>query len=255
MRIFPSEAEEKIVLVIISFVVGIIIGLLSVSTSEVAIKATLTLSATFVGGYFAFKLNTLKDKKKEDAINVTSGNMAIFRLIRIFNGFNGYKKQFIDPFRDSPFKHVEIRPSIGLDSWDIKFDYEPLSYLLASSSPNLIAELASLNDEVVSTIEMMRVRNTHHADIVQPLMEKSGFYQGAKMTIDELDEMLGERLSDTMKELTSDMIEFVDSIATRTEKVINDMHMANKALFPKHQIVKMQKLNKSIQPTANASAD
>lgn len=255
MRLFPSENEERIVLIIASFVCGITIGILSASTSELVVKTILTLSATFIGAYFAFKLNTLKDKKKEDAINVTSGNMAIFRLIRIYNGFNGYKKQFIDSFRDSPFKHVEIRPSIGLDSWEVKFDYESLSYLLASGSPNLIAELASLNDEVVSTIEMMRVRNSHHSGTIQPMMEKAGFYQGGKMSVDQLDEMLGERLSDTMKELTSDMIEFVDDITERSERIIADMHAVNKKLFPKHQIVKMQKLNNPMQPTASASAD
>ena len=246
MKLFPSDNEEKIVLVIASFIFGIVIGILSDSVSEVVAKAILALSATFIGAYFAFKLNALKDKKKEDDTNATSGNMAIFRLIRIYNGFNGYKKQFIDPFRASPFKHVEIRPSIGLDSWDVEFDYEPLSYLLASGNPNLIADLAALNDEVVSTIEMMRVRNDHHSDIVQPLMEKSGFYQGAKMSIDQLDEMLGERLSDTMKELTSDMIELVDDITERSERIVDDMHMANKQLFPKHRFVKMEKLNKRL---------
>lgn len=244
MSVFPSENEEKIVFVIVAFICGITSGILSASSSETIVKAILTLSATFIGGYFAFRLNTLKDKKKEEKENVTAGNMTIFRLIRIYNAFNSYKKQFIDPFRESHFKYLEIRPSIGLDSWDVKFEYESLSYLLTSGNPNLIAELSSLIDEVVSTKEMMRVRNSHHAGIVQPLMEKSGFYQGANISPDQLDEMLGERLSDTMKELTTDMIEFVDNIALNTEKLIDQMHLTNKQLFPKYQIVKMEKLNK-----------
>lgn len=240
MKLFYGKHEELLFLLIIAFCLGLLFGILSGIKLELLSRVVITLSGTFFGAFLAYKLANRNEKNKEIKTNVKSCNLAIFKLTRTYNAFQGYKNQFINPFRESPARHIEILPSIGLGLWDIEIDFESLSYLINSNEPNIISELASLQDEMNSTREMIKIRDGLHFEKVQAKMSAAQFVDGADITKQQIIEIIGHSTYVTLQKLTDDAIEFVDSICEKTRPLIERLHEVNKVMYRTHSIATMR---------------
>jgi len=96
-------------------------------------------------------------------------------------------------------------------------------------------------------VNLINQRSEIHFNYVQPVADQAGFQNGQDVTLNQINAALGHRLSETMKDLTDQLIEFVDLIVSDTEKVIAELHELLKSEFKGHAIVKMEKPNKSKQ--------
>tara|TARA_R110001583_G_C5659583_1_gene409518 strand:+ start:2873 stop:3646 length:774 start_codon:yes stop_codon:yes gene_type:complete len=248
--IFPGENERRIVIAILSFCVGLSLGLVA-KISDVQFKdylpSVVTLVAAFSGAWAAYLLQRRKELEQRVEERVDAGNKAIFALMRCHNRFISIQRQAIDPFRQHPARFVAIRPIIGEMVCGLELDYESLSFLFKSKNPNMLNELSSTQAEVESTINLINQRSEIHFNYVQPVADQAGFQNGQDVTLNQINAALGHRLSETMKDLTDQLIEFVDLIVSDTEKVIAELHDLLKSEFKGHAIVKMEKPNKSKQ--------
>lgn len=253
--IFPGEDEKRIVIAILSFCAGLSL-VLATKISSIEVKeylpSAVTLVAAFAGAWAAYLLQRRKELAQRIEERVDAGNKAIFALMRCHNRFISIQRQAIDPFRDHPARFVAIRPIIGEMVCGLNLDYESLSFLFKSKNPNMLNDLSATQAEVESTINLINQRSEIHYNYVQPIADEAGFQNGQDVTINQINAALGHRLSETMKDLTDQLIEFVDLVVTDTENAIVELHELLKSELKGHAIVKMEKSNKSKQQEPSA---
>lgn len=241
MKIFPSNQEKLITVAILSAVTGLIIGLSAKLDIKEFVIASITLVAAFVGAYSAFLLQNAKQKSELTASRVEAGNNAIFALMRSYNTFLAFKKQFIEPNREDSARFVTIPPSVGF-AGKADFNFHSLSYLFELEDPNILGELSSFQAEVQATLAVINERSHMHLNGVQPSLEAKGFLQGADILLADLEAALGERLTVMMKQSTDQMIEGVESIVENSAALVERLHRIHMKNFKGHKILRMEKL-------------
>ncbi|MBD3586474.1 YrzE family protein [Salinimonas sp. HHU 13199] len=240
---FYGRNEKNIFTIILVFCFGLIIGLFTNLESENAVKLVITIAATFTGAFLAFKFARKNEEAKEHRIDVRAANSSIAQLIRSYNHFNGYKNQFIDPFRDSPFKAFEILPSLGTAQMELQLSIDSLSFIFQKNAL-LLQQVLEVQDEINSTVELITVRNDLHRNEVQKKMDEASFVHGQTISYSQLNTTLGENLFSTMIGLTETTISSVDSLCGSIEKIIEKLSSTTKEIYPRHSIVRMEKANK-----------
>lgn len=249
-KVFYSKAEERVFVSIISFVIGISLGVLANAESSDFIKLVITLTGTFTGAFLAFKFARKNETIKEDDANVRASNSAITKFIRSYNHFTGYKNQFIEPHRNSPLNAFEILPSIGTSQLEIALEVDSLSYIF-KKDPELLQKSLEIKDEINTTAELIRIRNELHRDEVQRKMDAASFINGQQVTGNDIRNTLGEGLFSTMSMITKSMISSVDDLCESIEEIIEKLADTTKEIYPNHTVVRMKKLNEPKQRDAN----
>ncbi len=222
MKLFPSLNERLLTIAILAFVSGLVLGLVATVSKAELVTAALTLSATFLGAYYAFSLQSKKAKLEQLQQRKTQGNLAIFNISRIYNMFLCVRNQFIDPSRDSLGRHFEIQASYEFEK-NFDFNYAELAFLFNSTVPNILGEINTLHNQVTSTIELINHRSAFHREQLQPKLESAGLV-GDGYNLEEVEKVVGPRLTITMKTSTDDMVEAVDDIIERCETISKELN-------------------------------
>tara|TARA_Y100000052_G_C2926181_1_gene71471 strand:+ start:67 stop:825 length:759 start_codon:yes stop_codon:yes gene_type:complete len=241
-QFFYGKNEKNIFTIIVVFCFGLMIGLFTHLDSENAVKLVITLAGTFTGAFLAFKFARKNDEVKEHRTDVRAANSSIAQLIRSYNHFNGYKNQFINPFRDSPLKAFEILPSLGTAQMELQLSIDSLSFIFQKNA-FLLQQVLEVQDEINSTVELITVRNDLHRNEVQKKMAEASFVNGQTISYSQLNTALGENLFSTMIGLTETTISSVDSLCGSIEDVIEKLSSTTKEIYPRHSVVRMEKPN------------
>lgn len=243
MNLFPTKNEKLITATIIAFVIGLLIGLATKLNVKEFSAGLITMFAAFIGAYSAFLLQNKKQEKELISQRVNTGNKAIFQIIRSFNSFGSYKKQFISPYITLPDRFIAIPPSLNFTS-NTTFDFDSLAYLFEYENPDILTDLSIFQSSIESTTEAINQRSYTHINLVQPILEKAGFSEGQVITEAQLNSILGERLSVTMKQNTDQIIEGIDSILSNAEELISELHEIHIKNFKGHKVLKTGNVRK-----------
>jgi hypothetical protein len=171
--------------------------------------------------------------------HVTAGNLAIFELIRTYNKFLVVQVQHIDELKDNFARHVLMRPTLGLNWRPLQIDYDSLSFLFALGDPNLLGDLAMIEQEVAATIETINSRSKMHYEEVQTVVEQASKEHGEKMTVPQLEAALGQRRTIQIKTLTDAMVDGVRDVLLGTWKNIENLREAMLRIYPGEKIAKI----------------
>lgn len=253
-KLFPSAHERTVFIAILSFCMGLALGLLPGLDSKTVAGAVATLVAAFAGAFFAYKFNSDREKQRKNEIDLASANRAIFTLIRIYNYIAGFNKQFIKPHENSPAAYVTIQPSLGNSNPDWKLDYDSISFLISERKSEILTELTELEELFLIFTETVRTRNHIHLNIVQPAMEKAGITHGASVSLGDIDKAIGDRHAGIMKGLTAELIDITNRGEERSDQLIQKLHEVMVSIFPGENVVRMEKLNKSKHADATSGA-
>ena len=158
--------------------------------------------------------------------------------MRMANTLMVYRKQIIEPFRDSPRAFIEMPPTSHLLEDDINLYLDDLYFLLETEDRNLIGELMVERNRFRSALDAINERSRIHRNEVQPKLEQAGFAEGVNYSFDEIETFLGQRLYSTMKQSTSQLIIHVDQTIERLQKVSNKLTDALKSQYPNETIIK-----------------
>jgi len=243
MKRFLSKYFRLILVSIVFFCFGAIITIPFHIDIPTILGGLLTLVTAFFGAYFAFKLNDSKDSRREVLNNVDSANKAIFQVIRAYNFYSGYQKQFIEPFRGSPAVHYQIPPAMGFLDWRLELDYDSLSFLFGKNAGTLLLKLNDLEVLTRTTIESIQTRNHIHVNLVQPKMDAAGIADGLEISLGELDIIIGERIAQTLEKLTIELIRCIDDGVDNSDSLAVEMHEKIKEIYPDEKVIKMDKIN------------
>jgi hypothetical protein len=127
------------------------------------VKFILPIFTTFLGAWFAFlwqnRINS--EKQKQANYSVLLKTQALFyayfeAIYSIKNELDPYVK---DPERTTKVKHISFCHKFP------ELDFEGLSFILATKSPDLFADIISAYRKCASTIEAVDERNTQYRKI------------------------------------------------------------------------------------------
>ena len=208
-------------------------------TTEILITSLATLAAAYFGAKYAFSLQKEKEKRNSDMADVKAANSAIFELARTYNKFMAIKKQFIDEHRNKPERHLMIKPLVGM-SWEPpKFNYDAISFLFRSSDPNLLGTLSLVEAEIASTLDLIKQRSAMHVDVLQPAIERLSQRFGDQLSMQQIEDELGQRLVATFEMNTDYMIQGVDDIIAGCIKHMAKIKTETDKMYPGHVVIKM----------------
>lgn len=197
--------------------------------------AVLALFGTFLGATLAFRLNEQKDRTIEDRKQREALNRALFILIRQHNAIIQLKRDM-----DKYHTNLELAfnmPAISPPLYnDLIQNLADLEFLIESSNPHLLLELAIEQERFHQAIESIRVRNTFYVNEVQTQIAATGI-NGKTITLEELPPLLGERIfSGAMTGAENAMKHIRDSNESLPKLMVKLRDLA-KDLFPDHKFL------------------
>lgn len=151
----------------------------------------LSLFGTFLGATFAFRLSEEREERKLRDAQREALNRSSFVLIRQANAID----QLVRDFERFPalFLKAFNMPAFKPPSYEaLTHNLADLDFLIDSSNPGLLMELAIEQERFHQALESLRIRNEFYVDEVQPALEKLGLNRKT-VSVEEMSELLGER--------------------------------------------------------------
>jgi len=205
-----------------------------------ALSAAATLSAAYFGAKFAFDFQNSKSAEEQDWATVKGANLAIFELMRTHHNLTAIKRQFIDPLRNDEDRHFSILPSTS-HLTHLNINFADLAYLLSSTNPNLLNELALTQAEINGTVDLVNRRSDFHLTEFQPLLERHHAQLGETTSLRRMEEIIGIRSTQLLRALTDAMIINVDDGLEILTKEIAELNKVTKTMFSGHLIIRMDR--------------
>lgn len=199
--------------------------------------ALVTLVAAFFGAWYAFRLHDDKDRRRRADSDVRAANRAIFEISRHCNRLATFRKQFLDENKHNPNRDYLIMPVAGF-SWDApSIDYDALAFLIESSQPDLLTEVAVMEQSISSAVDVIRQRSEFHVEKLQPVVEKLEYEYGPEFSADLIEQRLGPKNARVLRLLTDYNYECVDTAISEMEKIMDRLAEAVKKIYPEHVVV------------------
>lgn len=238
------KGDTEVILFVAFFFTGVALGSILADASmepylNSVVSALATLAAAFFGAKYAFDLQEKKQLRDTALTQVKAGNSLISSLSRTRNKFVAFRAQFIKPHQDNPIRHYFIQPTSGVAGINLQIDYDALDFFFASTDPDYLGRLSMLEQEVISTIEVIMQRSDFHYHQLQPAIERIEKSTGPKVTPEQIDQELGTRDAQVLCMITDQMVESVDRVIEWTETLAQEANRTLNQLYPGHQVIKI----------------
>jgi len=204
---------------------------------EYLLNGLTVLLSAFIGAFSAFKLNSIKDTKKEYLSQKQAINKAIFITIRQINAVQSVLKAY-DEY-PTKLEKAFVLPAIKPPSYeDLKLNFTELSFLL-EAHPQFLLDLAIEQERFEQTFKSIEIRNDFYVNEVQPALANLDLL-GKKTNTSEFSSKLGDRLFEGAINAAKGMYYHSE----QTNISLNDMH--NKickiahSTFPGEKFVRLQ---------------
>lgn len=204
------------------------------------VPALATLVAAFYGAKYAFQFQREKEIKDIKRRNVVNGNSAIFSMARMASNLRNYQKQIIEPMRKSKTRFLEMPPTLDLVKDDINLNIESLYFLLETDDRNLLGELVTEEARYQSALDAINERSRIHRQEIQPLLERTDVVQGGNDSLNQIKQVLGNRIYTTIQDATEQVIEHVDSTIVSLKQVADKLNACLKKQYRNETIINFE---------------
>jgi hypothetical protein len=192
-----------------------------------------TLAAAFAGSWSAFKLNTINTKNQAASDEIDAANRTLFRLGRQYNTLLVIRLQHLEQYRQSPTRHITLRPIAMRDYSADHLDQDSLQFLLRKEQGELLFNLLLENDRFITSIETINARSAYHDAVIQPALERAGEI----VSLDIFEKSMGLRATTTIKNYTDDVYRLVDEACGSISRTMQQFHLTMKELYPQAKFV------------------
>lgn len=190
-----------------------------------------TLTAAFAGAWFAFIYQNRQKASEEIRQNISAGNRALVVLFQQVNALKLYQLDMIELHRNSPARHIQIRPTLPFQEESLVFDIKSLDFLLMPDSAQIVLDLILEEARYRETIKAINARSEHHFSVVQPKLERAGIVEGGEYSEQDFRLALGDLDYVHLKRLTDSVVMHVDRT---TGSLISTKEQLRKALIEKY---------------------
>jgi len=227
--------------VIIAIVVVALISLAYediLTTKEIAGFLLATLG-TFLGAFFAFRLNEHKDKDKIIREQKKALNRALFILGRQQNVLL-LLNEHLSLFKNE-FERTFNLPALSLPSYpDLIQNFQELDFLFESSQPNILMMLAIEQERFYQTMESIRIRNTFYVNEVLPEIHRLELNH-KELTLSQISKVLGEKIFGEAINGTRSLYFHVEQGNKSISELLETLFKLAKEIFPDERFPKFER--------------
>lgn len=206
-------------------------------TSDTSIAALSTLLASFLGAYFAFRLESNQKTKEAVEKNLAAGNRAMMALARMYSVLAQVQRDLIDPHRGSAVAFIAMKPYVSRNVDSERFDFSALEFLSSPTEQQLVLDLWQEERRFHHAMAELEQRSNFHLQDVQPALEAAGFKQGHPATIAQVEAALGDRRSAYLRQATESVVSSVDSSVVSLRAVADQLKEQLGRRFPKQVVL------------------
>lgn len=246
MVIFPSKHERTITIAILSFCLGLSLGLATSvggASAKDLIPAAFTLFAAFLGAWVAFSLEANSRKRERRDAQLEAANKLLFALSERLSPLRVFQHDFIDPIRSKPSRMIEIQPVAQYREPTSKLDPQSVAFLFQSKHKQLLLKLSVANEVFNGAIDAIRVHSDIHLNKFQPLMDAAGFVMGQGITGEQIHQAVGDRIYHTLKGATDILVEQVDKAVTGGDELRGELIEAFSEQFSAKEVFSFEMLD------------
>lgn len=198
------------------------------------ITPAVTLVAAFLGAWFAFMLQNLKDKNKEKDQNSQALNRVQINLVQQLNNLAIFNKDFLLPNTAHPIRWFAVPAAPYRNYKNLRIDAGTLAFLVESGHAQLIMEILVAEEMFHETMNVINLRSEVHVDRLQPKLEEIGFEEGRPYNKPpmEFERLLGARLVGELKRFTENLYSSTETAIKTHEDLIKRIKEVGKELFP-----------------------
>ena len=203
------------------------------------------LLGTGFGALVAFWIEDRKRRQRLEDTRVDATNVAIFALSRAFRDLESFRRERIEPVRNSPLRWYSMVPG-QFHALPPAFDASALSFLFETNKADLPARVQWDLDRYVAVRAEIRDRYLIHVEQLQPRVER--FQVSAQVTEQMMVDMAGARIHQTLRTLTNNIITLVDELVPSLQRTTLELRGAALAEYPNRKIIRFE----PIAPDADA---
>jgi hypothetical protein len=231
---------------------GLVVGMVLAPTAGISIAGpkfiadllpqfVATIAGVIAGAGITLWIEAQKAQKAEVQRRVAAVNLAVLTLARMYSEQEQYRKEVIEPARSSPVPWYSMKPARVRFLPPPQFDYVGLQFLSSSSDPNIMGELVLEEGRFASLVAVADLRSELHIGEVQPRLEHRSARGGTiTTTIPDLEDAIGPRKTQLLKDYTSTIIDFCDSGVVTAQKAMTALHAAAKSLMPDEKMMQFR---------------
>jgi hypothetical protein len=196
-----------------------------------------TLIAAFAGSWAAFKLQQFQKSKEDTESRIAAGNRALMVLLQQANTIKLFQIDFIEPYRNSPGRHIQIPPTLPFQEDSLMFDVRSLYFLLTPEHQQVLMDLILEENRYREAIKSINARSRHHFEIVQPKLSNAGIKEGGEYTGAHYKAALGDHDYFHLQRLTDATVLHVDRTTDSLVAMKNRLREALLQQFSKGKFV------------------
>lgn len=201
-----------------------------------------TLVAAFAGSWAAFKLQQFQKNREDTKANIAAGNRALMVLLQQANTLKLFQVDFIEPFRNSPGRHLQILPTLPFQEDSLTFDIGSLEFLLGPKYQRTLMDLFLEENRYREAIKAINARSRHHFEVVQPKCASAGIKEGGEYTGEQYKAVLGDHDYFHLQRLTDAVILHVDRTVGSLVVMKNQLREALMQRYPDGKFVDFELL-------------
>ncbi|UOE86753.1 hypothetical protein [Vibrio splendidus] len=142
-------------------------------TYDYFIQFVIVLTGAWIGAWSAFKLKESQDGRKKYLENKAALNVALFHICHQRNVVENIVQDF-DPYITREQRAFAL-PALMQPSYEeLAYDLGKLAFLLESSDPNIMMDLAIEQKGFEQLLASIAIRNDFYVQEVQPAMFQAG---------------------------------------------------------------------------------
>jgi len=213
--------------------------LLSLHNLGNLISPLTTLLAAFLGAWFAFLLQSRREKRNEKNANVAALNKVQINLVQQLNALTIFNKDFIQPYKEHPARWIAIPAAPHRDYSKLQIDGGSLSFLIENNLSVLISKILVVEEKFKEVINIINLRSNVHIGRLQPRLEEIGFKEGEpfEASPEAVEKMLGVRLVSELTRLTEGLISLTEDAIQSHEDTIQEIKNAGSEIFPNKRVL------------------
>ncbi len=226
---------------------GILIGIfiaISLISTTFKIKDYITLFGTFggvfLGAWLAFKLNILRELKKEKQEHVSAGNMAIFTLFQMWEALSVYKSEELDTIKDQNDAWLNLKAIFTEHFPSAKINIDRLNFLLDSKFADMCIKLNYIQTRYNMFFLAHKARTEKLIDSVRPKIEKMELEGGDISKVNLIEKYLGKADSYELKDYYYIIVDSIEKDIPYIIETYEELKVAMQNLYPDIELMKIE---------------
>jgi hypothetical protein len=198
-----------------------------------------SLVSTFIGAWVAFSFANVREKKLQDEKEVIAGNLVLSTTMEFLDRQKQYHRDFIGPAKNQPGEPLNLLGGPPLDFVDLKLNRNDLAFILRADA-KVWQKLIMEERRFRAVAMMIDTRNTLLLTDVQPRLEVAKVQDGAKLTLKQMENLVGVLAFQKIKQLDAAISDHVEKNILSTKAAFDSARVLLKSMYPREKFIAIQ---------------